>query len=274
MCKDCVDAASGAAKGSEAAEPPAEPEQLDILNFIPLEPGPSEPGCPNCGAAMSPQAVVCIGCGYSRALGRVATSSDVSAKPGGRARKGRGRRCRKCGYSMAGLKSAQCPECGVVNTPPSTEEREKDEARSVRRNAYLKPLVYFAVGFGIVSVVLGANGGVDAVLAYALGYVVQVPIGVCVFIACCYLWIGFDAPVHLTALRLAGIYALVDLAHVIFGFIPIPVVGWLVPLIIYIGLLMDLLEMDMQDAIIVGLLTYIVKVALAIFIIAELVGLL
>lgn len=273
MCRDCMEAAPGAPGEPAPAPPVASPEQPDVLNFIPLEPGPSESGCPNCGAPMSREAVICISCGYSRALGRVARSSDVSAPPEGRARKGRGRRCRKCGYSMKGLKSAQCPECGLINAPPSREEQEKDEAKSVRRNAYLRPLLYFAVGFGIVSVVVGGSGGVDAVLAYALTYAVQVPIGVGVFLACCYLWIGFDAPIHLTALRLAGIYALVDLADIIFAFIPIPVLGWLIPLTIYIGLLMELLEMDLQDAVIVGLLTFIVKVVIGAFVIAHLVGL-
>jgi hypothetical protein len=45
---------------------------------------------------------------------------------------------------------------------------------------------------------------------YGLQLAIGVPIGVVAFFLCCLLWMGFDAPMHLTALRLVGVYALTD----------------------------------------------------------------
>lgn len=288
-CRPCYDqlvaeretvhppASASPAPAAPAAAPPNEPEGFDVFA---LEPGADEPKvspCRNCGAPLAASAVLCVSCGFNRQLGRTAREGDVAAAlppPGPNApRRGRRIKCGQCGYDLRGITGMKCPECGASALAPTRQEKDRETSAAVAREAYLKPLIYFAVGFGAVSLIQLFSQGPMHAAAYALGYAIQLPIGVAVFWVCCLVWIGFDAPIHLTALRLAGIYALVDLADVIFTFVPIPLVGWAVPLFIYIGLLMDLLEMDLQDAVIVALITFLVRTVITLFVVAKIYGL-
>lgn len=277
-CQPCVDklhaqrAASkpsqggGAPHGAAVAEP-SEPEGFDVFDIAPDPAAPKVAPCPNCGKPVNEQAAVCVGCGYSKQLGRVLKPSDTPRTED--LPRGKRIECKKCGYDLRGLKTAKCPECGTINTNPSRRDRDRENSAAAAREAYLKPLIYFVVGFLGVCLIQLTQFGPGAVVLYGIGYAIQVPIGVAVFWVCCLVWIGFDAPIHLTALRLAGIYALVDLAGSILGFIPIMggAIGWIVSLFIYVGLLMDMLEMDLQDTVIVALLTSLVKTVIAIFVI-------
>ena len=104
---------------------------------------------------------------------------------------------------------------------------------------------------------------------YLLGYLVGVPIGVAVFLLCCMIWIGFDAPIHLIAFRLAGVYAVTNIAQTLIGFAPYGgIVLWLIPMAMYVGLLSQMLEIELAEAIVVGFLTFLAKVIIALTIIA------
>ncbi len=252
----------------------AEPDGFDVFDLAPSANEPKVAPCPNCGRPVNENAAVCVSCGYSKAHGRILTESDVpkSADPP----RGVRQQCKKCGYDLRGLKVPKCPECGTVNTRPTRRERDKETSVEVARETYRKPLAYLVIGLiGMFLIrALEQGGGASHVVGYAIGYAIQVPIGLAVYWVCCLIWIGFDAPVHLTILRLAGIYALVDLIGTVIGFVPIlgGVIGWTIALFFYVGLLMDLLEMDLQDTIIVGLLTYLVKAIVQTFIVLKLLG--
>ena len=63
---------------NEARAPPAIDDKPATI--IGGEPGmmPSNTGCPNCKQQMPPDAVICVGCGYDRRLGRkVATVGNI-----------------------------------------------------------------------------------------------------------------------------------------------------------------------------------------------------
>lgn len=284
-CQSCVDTLK-AREGGKAAAPaaapttarPDEPEGFDIFDLAPDPQAPKAGPCPNCGRPVNEQAAVCVACGYSKAHGRVLSESDIpkAADPP----RGRRQTCKKCGYDIRGLKTAQCPECGTVNTRPSRRERDREDSARVARDSYLQPALMLLIG-GIISTALYAafathRGGDPAAgaISYLISLAITVPIGVLVFWFCCLIWIGFDAPIHLTALRLAGIYAVTDVVRGLFLFVPLPwwaeggVIGF-----IYIGLLQQFLEMDFEDALIVGLITFIVKVV-TILVIASQLGLL
>lgn len=276
-CYDQLKAERTAPTPSPAPIAPSEPEGFDVFALESSAEEPKTSPCRNCGAPLAESAVLCVSCGFNKKLGRTARESDVAAAlppPSPLAtQRGRRTKCGKCGYDLRGTTGPKCPECGASAMAPTREEKNRENSEAVRRDTYIKPLVYFAVGFGIVSLIQLLSGGIDDLLFYAVGYAIQVPIGVAVYWVCCLIWIGFDAPVHVTALRLAGIYALVDLASAIFSFVPIPIIGWVAPLLIYVGLLMDLLELDLQDAVIVALITFLVKVLIAAFVIAKMSGL-
>jgi len=287
ICQPCVDkqqamqaapkpeASGEQARASTAIADRAEPEGFNVFDLAPSANAAKVAPCPNCGLPVNEKAAVCVSCGYSKAHGRTLKESDVpkSADPP----RGVRQQCKKCGYDLRGLKSAKCPECGTLNNRPTRRERDKETSVEVARETYRKPLIYLAIGLIGMFLIRGLEqgGGPSHVLGYALGYAIQLPIGLAVYWVCCLIWIGFDAPVHLTVLRLAGIYALVDLIGTVLGVVPIlgGVIGWMLALFFYVGLLMDLLEMDLQDTIIVGLLTYLVKAMVQTFILLKLLGL-
>lgn len=137
----------------------------------------------------------------------------------------------------------------------AAEEKEREEAV---REAYRTPLLMFAFGAAGVCVILALSQGFSAVGVYLLSYLGSVPIGLGVYLLCCVIWIGFNDPIHLIVLNLVGIYAVTDLLSTGLGLIPLPFLG-LLPLVLYVGLLSERLEIELSDAIIVGLITFLVK---------------
>lgn len=208
--------------------------------------------CVGCGLILSRDAVICTRCGLNTRTGLRAGADGPT---------GAGRACVKCGYDLAGLKSPRCPECGTLNSPRARRRARDDrDARAVERTEYTKPLIMFAAGLAISSAITaGVGDGVQAILWYLIGYALYVPAGTGAFFVCCLLWIGFDAPMHLTALRLAAVYAVTDAVAGVMGFVPLPIIPMLVVLFTYIGLLMDLLDLDVQDAVIVAVATSLIQ---------------
>lgn len=253
-----------------ASGPASEPEGFDVFALEPSADDPKLAPCRNCGAPVAESAVLCVSCGFNKKLGRTARESDVAAAlppPNPTApQRARRTKCGQCGYDLRGITAPTCPECGASAMAPTRQEKDRENSKAVAKEAYLKPLVYFAVGYLGVCFIAGLQGGVGHVLFYSISLAIQIPIGVAVFWACCLVWIGFDAPIHLTAIRVAGIYALSDLAGSVFGFLPL--VGWVASLLVYAGLMMELLEIDLQDAVLVSVATFVVKVILVIYFIA------
>jgi hypothetical protein len=302
VCQECLDKAlaakaaaqRSAAKQAEApaiepaaaAAPPAPPAPTvpDPADdgTIPLEleespapqvarspAGESRP-CPLCGTAMRGEDVICTECGYSRETGKRLEGAGKAV----RSKKPRTAKCQKCGYSLAGLSSTVCPECGHKNRVENRWWIDPARERRDARWEYFKPLLMLAIGGGLTLLILALAGDAEEALSYSIAFAIKLPVGLAVFLMCCYLWIGFDAPIRLTILRLAGIFAVVDLVALVVGYplSGVPVLGTYGVLLIaggvYVGLLMDMLELDLQDACIVGLITYVVWVVGGLFLVA------
>ncbi|HBS29102.1 MAG TPA: hypothetical protein DEB06_06545 [Phycisphaerales bacterium] len=99
---------------------------------------------------------------------------------------------------------------------------------------------------------------------YLLGYAVLVPTGILGFYICSWLWIGFDAPFWLTAVRLAAVFAVADCVRLIVEPIPLLFIPWLISLGVYIGMLAKLLDIEWQEAAVVALVTTGVRIAIGI----------
>jgi len=283
-CQACVDRL---AQEKARAKPEASDDDGDMYDPLPLDVDPlpesAVPGgasvvagsgaggilagasgirpCPICAKPLAQSDAVCINCGYNARTGAKVATEHKSKAP-----KSAGKKCSKCGYLMAGVKTARCPECGTINMPPDKRERDRELAKSIARQEYRKPILMFLIGAGGVCAYLAATepqAGTE-ILKYLISYLIEVPIGFAVFWICTIVWIGFDAPIHLTALRLAGIYAAVDLALVICANIPIPFAGLFIPALMYVGFLSEMLEMDLIDAIVVGFLTFMAKLGVGI----------
>lgn len=254
-------AAGGATAGADGGP---RPEDDDILALAedrsPPSPPPSMP-CPCCSRPLAPEAVVCVGCGFNRDTGeRVGTEASGRT----RARKGaegpKPLLCAGCGYNLRGLRSARCPECGRVNVVrTSKREREREESRRRAKRAYIAPACMLAGGLAATSIVLGSSSPAEIpayLLVFAIGFVVSL----IVYLVCSVMFIGFDEPLPLTALRLAGVYAVVDALFAIIALLPFGFLGWIVISIVWVGLMVAVMEIETQDAVIFGVLSFIAKV--------------
>lgn len=254
-CRECID------NPMPRSSPPLPPSSDEVdLGYALVEEQraatptvPENATCMGCGILMAPGALMCTHCGFDTRTGMQAATDQ-----GGNLS---GRRCEKCGYDLSGLTKPRCPECGTVfRLRGSLKQRSMEDSREVAKWAYLKPLIMFAIGAVIMLAEQGAQGGLEGALHWVIRYAVEVPIGVAAFWLCCLTFLGFDAPMHLTAIRLAGIYAVTDVVALVAGFIPIPIVPMVIVLTVYIGLLMDTLDLDYQDALLLGLVSGAAKV--------------
>jgi hypothetical protein len=271
ICKPCLKpeelsklkqgrSAAPAAAGHEAVRQLDESSgALPDVPAIPITVSPSLSVCPKCRSSIPYGQGLCIECGYDVARGRqLSTTTGVEEPP--LVGKPAADKCTTCGYSLKGLNTPRCPECGTLSLPSTVaRDRLHKQSRDTVRWAYLKPLIQFAVGFAVIILYYAFQNDMSDIAYYAISYIITVPIGVVAFFICCALWMGFDAPLHLTAIRLAGVYAVTDAVGVILGQLPIPLLPWIITLMVYIGLLADSLELDLQDAMLVGIVTWFIK---------------
>ncbi len=281
LCQACYDsikdAKTGRPRASPAtADPSAEEGIFGIVDLDALQPAETGPKprelkvCPACGKARDKDSVVCVNCGFDDRAGfQRGTGVGASARKGGVTV------CPGCGYDLKGLKKPRCPECGKVLSLVSDREDREAESKAIARKAYLRPVLMFVIGItGLL--ILGAvrgQGGSDMIVRLLLTYAIGVPIGLLVYVLCCLIWIGFNAPLHRVALSLAGIYAIVDLVGGVLGLIPFGVIAWAGSVITYVGLLMEELDLELVDAVIVGIATSLAKVFLGVMLVAVAIGL-
>ncbi len=269
-CQECVDkrTAEKQAAAAVAVEEPVEPFMLDIPISAPVAKMPSGRPCPDCGAFLPEKTVICVGCGFNAQTGMKAQAEKpIKAK---KSLRGPGK-CTGCGYSLKGLKSPKCPECGTVNVPQTDKRlQDREDSKAVVRKAYLQPLIMFVVGACVSCALFGAYGASSNDIAdYLIGFGIKVPIGLVVYVICGMLWLGFDAPLHLIAIRLLGIYAVVEAIQVGADIILPTMVAGLIGCAFYVHLLSEMVDMDLPDAVIVGLLTFLAKFLITMYIITQ-----
>jgi len=178
-----------------------------------------------------------------------------------------GAKCPHCGYSVAGLASPICPECGKNWVAGALNRRRREEAARGMRREYLIAAGLMIGGLAALAVSVLIMQAPAALLLYLLAYVFLIPIGILGFYICSWIWIGFDAPFMLTVIRLVAIYAAADTLGVLLD--DIPAVGFFVPLAVYIALLSKLLDLELSEAIIVAVVTFLLRmvVGLAVFVV-------
>ena len=98
-----------------------------------------------------------------------------------------------------------------------------------------------------------------------MGLALQVITGVIAFFACSVVAFGFDAPWHLTILRLTGIYCVVNLASLATtaAFGP-SILIYLVVLAVFIQMLMSFLDLDLVQAIGLGVVLFVFRIGLVV----------
>jgi RNA polymerase subunit RPABC4/transcription elongation factor Spt4 len=228
-----------------APEPPLSPDGTIALEPPTTVAKPRMRACESCSKLINAEVKVCPYCSYDQTLG-----------PPGKLKKPL-HTCRHCGYDLAGLPEPICPECGHRNARRSTySSLYDDDSREITRWAYLRPVIMLGVGlFGICLFALLRYHDPKYVAFTLIRYAVEVPVVLGVYIGCCAAWIGFDMPLRLVALRLAGIFAVVDLIADVVGIFPIWVVWLSVSGIAYIWMLAQELDLDLQDALIIAIIS-------------------
>ena len=120
------------------------------------------------------------------------------------------RTCVDCGYSLEGLKTGKCPECGTVNVMYSRSAMLEEDSQRIVREEYTKPIVLLLVGCVLTASLLAISGDWFSLGAWVIGLPIRVTLGSVAFFLCCLWFFGFDSPIQLTALRLAAMYAIGD----------------------------------------------------------------
>jgi hypothetical protein len=247
VCHDC--AVSRSQPAAVASGSGSIADSQNDCGIIPIDfadiPAPSTNElCPGCGMPASSKAVVCLGCGFNRRSGMfTADELNIAQDPTKPLRKKKFS-CTKCGYSLDGLKSPQCPECGTINTRETGKLDRRQLSRQIVRDTYLKPAIIAVIGLVGLAIVAAVHRSPVLGAAYAIWIAGSVLLGTGVYFMFCLMWAGFDAPMHLAAIRLVAVFGMTTFVSETLDFFFIRPVVWVISILIYYGMLMSLMEID------------------------------
>ncbi len=172
------------------------------------------------------------------------------------------RTCVECGYSLEGLKTGKCPECGTVNVMYSRSAMLEEDSQRIVREEYTKPIVLLLVGCVLTASLLAISGDWFSLGAWVIGLPIRVTLGSVAFFLCCLWFFGFDSPIQLTALRLAAMYAIGDVVlavPVVIGIHATYSLAFLIVAVIHVFMFVWLFELDVSDAYLVVAITAVVN---------------
>lgn len=277
-CDECTER-RGAPVRSPAGAASSPPADDDIIPFLEEESAPARPAaggpCPNCARPMMAESIICMGCGFNRTTGRNVTTAMEELEGGAPSKPRKPKasepieplKCKKCGYELRGLNSLTCPECGTVNQLRTAKrERELAESKRQARKAWISPVIMTIVGLSVSSGIVAMASGGPEVVGHLISFAMTLVIAGVVYFVCSLLWIGFDEPLPMTALRLMGAVALGNIGFTLIGLLPYkPMLIWVIPTIIYCLILAHVMEVDYEDAVIVAVVTGVLKLFAALY---------
>jgi len=187
-------------------------------------------------------------------------------------------KCSKCGYALAGLESTKCPECGSVNAPRDNYAILQEQSRELARRTWLKPIIVTILCLAFsCGALLFVKGGWVFSLVMLIQWICMVPVGLIAFWLCTLIFLEFDSPWGLTALRFGQIQAILTLPTALFallglGFGSISGYGIFIGLIGMVVLYSIVLEIEKLDALWVALVQKVVEVVVGLGIVFLLVS--
>lgn len=219
--------------------------------------------CPACQTSNLPAAQDCRECGFNFATGRAAPTPEeraarASAKLVGIPAKAA---CEKCNYSLKGLRTPVCPECGHINPTDAAKVDHQQRSLESAKNYWKKPLIMIAAslpiaaGFHAYSVVHAGGSIMKGLFVFALMQAVYVTCSFVVYFMLCLMFFGFSQSLRLAALCLVAVATTTSAISVVLSvIIPLPLIPGLITTFCYCGIAADLLDMELKDAFFFGIL--------------------
>ena len=251
--------------GAAAGDHDPAVEDLLLPDLEPAAPAPErgEP-CPCCHRRRTAGVERCTACGFDPAVGVASSTRFI-----GRRLEGGAPACPGCGHLVRGIASLRCPECGADLVGERGHRAWRREEQSKSLASYCRtPLLMALAGLLVAGTVegLAAAGGSAGAALSAIGFVlasypILVAFGLGTYLVYAIVLTGIDAPLPFVAAQMAGIHGVMIGAGAVLGLVPVPLVGWLLGAAIYVHLLSEMLDLELNDAIAVAIVTWALRTA-------------
>lgn len=204
--------------------------------------------CGDCGRLIPGDSRKCVHCGHGAGT---PPPPDPTGAP---------IPCVFCQYDLRGCPGGKCPECGKQQ--PRTSRRARDElmAREVQKHDIKRCLIYIGAGVVLIGGLAMRNGGLESLAWSMAQFGTSMVVSTVVYIICGMIWIGLDGGLGLLSLRVAAAVSAAYLSLILLGFALhlfacLGFVGIVLPFLVYASMLWELCEIDLQDAVIVSVVT-------------------
>ncbi len=219
--------------------------------------------CPACETSNLPAAEVCRECGHNFITGRARPTPEERAARASATLVGIPARatCEKCNYSLKGLRTPVCPECGHINPTDAAKVDHQERSRESAKRYWMKPLLIIAASLPIAAgfhtyIVAHAGGSIiKGLFVFALLQVIYVACSFVVYFLLCLMFFGFSQSLRLATLSLLAVATSTGaISAVLSVLIPLPLIPGLITMFCYCGIAADLLDMELKEAFFFGIL--------------------
>ncbi len=208
--------------------------------------------CDVCARRLSEGSTSCAMCRYDS---RVGLKAGVLV--GGRAITEADLRCARCGYDLHGLRQLRCPECAEPMAIRYARNRDQGFFHGLTRREVIVSGAMLGGGLALATTIEGPAWGPEALGAYLLGYLLAYLAGGAAYFLCSWMWLGADFGWPAIALRLAGAFAVSDMAASALGAsVGVSLLTWLLPAVLLCVFMWRQLDLELHDAFISSFLVH------------------